>query len=1033
MMARQELDFELPGADTGERNATDAIQPIVPGERVGSAIIDRPFENVRHRTEILRTETEEQKYLSDSDMRWMIAGKGLTSAQGGTLPQVIGWFPDFDPINHRGGFFIDSDIVIQPLLTPETDHLESKDYSFTSGMLTGNITITSALRGYQLGNILQIRWFAGAAHSVVIGGDPLHTIDITVINGVTTILEINADLAAFEVLHPGYITHAVGGNALTTIAITTLPPGDLDYTFQGNFERELHVVSQACLAGFFTADPQNLLGDGDTLAIYYPYLVDPNTAFTGGRRQSCPANEGALPPPDQSPLIASTQLFNTRREPEKIPLGIPICKRISDYLIFIDGTIVKYDFSLGPPYTYPIFFGEHGYTVDRIMSAASTVPVTITNMWYGAVPVSGSPWTTNSAFDNIVGDLADTAAASSGADMIGKDVHPGPILPVPLGVWSVDPVWFAAAASVADYLDAMLEKLNHKASVNADEIIGRNWEVIGTWQGNFNFVANHADLRANPVAPQFDLIYRNNGVGVAGAINWETLSIYEGVIAGVTSVRMFVYGGTIDPPGLNVTPPAVGPNGDIMIIVQSSNLTAYMCKRGIASGSPAFAWSVPANWDIFWIDQAGGPNFNSVNSVNINGIGTWNFNAPVEFFDQVAFENGSNIYFPRAALPVDMSISAITEYELVSGNPARENRVFEGLHARYVKRPVTDTLVVDPGWAVVGGKRIILNSARTLSPVPLGAATLIPAVDDCRIMYLWLQNTGDFLLTKSGPLVNKTGMPGESLYRIPQAEIGGLNQNDFCLVDVVWLTQVGAGANQRKFTGLVRNGANKYMYGDVDYSDWAGPEVWNPIIPNILIRCDLLSAPPATWGLEDPATFTFHEVSMTQFGVAHKAPRFPIEVTQTALLKIDMYVRHNTGELSFGTAQFTLGPGDHRHVSPLPPATGTYDFPEKVCKQPATSIPGGLGLDHILPIYRRGYSIPVPAAGAAIFDTTDFISYPYVAETYLNPPNLDSEASLWFTWCRTVVLTDPSEAWVKVYCLGFEWDRHQTGMTFQNA
>ena len=91
-MAKQEVVYKHVG-DTGEREDIAAIEPLASGERVGQEVLRRPAENLRYRTEIDRTELEAQKYLQDSDMRWVIAGGAADgSAAGSAIPYVV-WDP----------------------------------------------------------------------------------------------------------------------------------------------------------------------------------------------------------------------------------------------------------------------------------------------------------------------------------------------------------------------------------------------------------------------------------------------------------------------------------------------------------------------------------------------------------------------------------------------------------------------------------------------------------------------------------------------------------------------------------------------------------------------------------------------------------------------------------------------------------------------------------------------------------------------------------------------------------------------------
>ena len=80
-MAGQYIDFENDG-DTGFRESTDATEPYADTEPVDAAVLNRPAEHQRYRTEVLRTESEDTKYRNDADTKWIIAAgdnEGLNS------------------------------------------------------------------------------------------------------------------------------------------------------------------------------------------------------------------------------------------------------------------------------------------------------------------------------------------------------------------------------------------------------------------------------------------------------------------------------------------------------------------------------------------------------------------------------------------------------------------------------------------------------------------------------------------------------------------------------------------------------------------------------------------------------------------------------------------------------------------------------------------------------------------------------------------------------------------------------------------
>ena len=401
-MASQEVVF-LSGVDTDERTPS-AVAPLSDGELVKVAITNRPTECLRNRSEVIRDELIDQKYLQDTDISWVIAeGADNTGANPGTDLPLLVWDPA------TGKFVVNpvSNLVLQPLKTPDTDTTDAVVYTF----VTDTLTITSLFRNYAGGNRRQVKWVWSSAITgtalAALSGTPNHILTITVADdGSSQTADVDNALAALgAALGAAGFSRVLAGGTDYIVA----PPADYDFT--KIFEREMHRIPASQFAAFF-AVPTNALVDGDTLAVYYEYMIEPGA--TGGRRQSCPTNLNIS--------IGWGQLFIVSHEPEKLPFCVPICKRIGDDLIFLDGTIC---YGHMTPAVSPIFMGEHGYTVNRIINAASTVLVNLVNVWADAVAPTGATGTINAALDGIVGDLAGHSAGADGAGKIGAETLAG--------------------------------------------------------------------------------------------------------------------------------------------------------------------------------------------------------------------------------------------------------------------------------------------------------------------------------------------------------------------------------------------------------------------------------------------------------------------------------------------------------------------------------------------------------------------------------------------------------------------------------
>ena len=402
-MARQRIDFEQGGpvtGDSGERgNSTEgqeSIKPNIDGESAVALNFNRPGENVRQRTERLRDAGEDGMYLQDSDMRWAItAGRadGFALAPTEPYPGIVNWNPA------TGIFETTENLVVQPLNTPKEDVQETKDWTFT-GAPDGVVSIKPLLdtvdaykskRAYNHANLLKVVWLeadpgdlAGAVVpsycDVTVDGDPEHILTVTIRDdGQTQVTHVKTALDTVDValLVPAGIQYSVTGTLSILIDYTT----DVDpkeYQFAGTFERELHYIQPAAFSSFFAS---NALADGDTLAVWFDELTDDGTNDPPtGRRQAVPSNSNTT--------VTAGMLFKTSDYPERIPLAIPLCKRVGDELFWLDGTVVMGAMS------GEVLFGEHGYTVNRILNWASTVAL---NAYSTGAPLSADPFSISAA------------------------------------------------------------------------------------------------------------------------------------------------------------------------------------------------------------------------------------------------------------------------------------------------------------------------------------------------------------------------------------------------------------------------------------------------------------------------------------------------------------------------------------------------------------------------------------------------------------------------------------------------------------
>lgn len=548
-MGTQRVNYRH-ASDTGERNDPDAISPIDNGERVIESVLNRPGENIRNRTEFVRENLEDQMYLSDTNIRWIMQD-GAIAPSGDYFNGSIGKFTDWNPVAqgvgepwntpsdpYRGYFEIDSALTLEALLSVAQDahHVESFYAENTLPPRSYTVYLTSRYQAAEGGDIIRVNWAYTATTGVLnisVTGEPKHVINIEVSSdGSVTLNQLElALLADPDVVNLVAVTND-GGDTGTTIDTGEVAPGAGEYLFTREQQREIHQIQKAVLQSFFAGmypgaplgpgySFPNYLKDGDTLALYYPFIKDEAGFFgnhsdpteVGGRRQATLTNEAI--PGAQVVQIRPEQLFNSSIEPEKIPQSIPICKRIGDDLIFLDGTVLTTGLSSIPG---GLYYGEHQYTVDRIISGSTSIMVTLTEDWFGAVPVSsGSPATIEAVINAIIHDLA----GPLGTNLIGSTYNAGSgvsALTTPL-----------AMGSLYTQLLGLQSGVNARAALGFDETVSGEWFFDAeTSFGGYKHQISGSWDKQYPALAAWSLFYRFNYNTVSPTTDqlWDTSSWY---------------------------------------------------------------------------------------------------------------------------------------------------------------------------------------------------------------------------------------------------------------------------------------------------------------------------------------------------------------------------------------------------------------------------------------------------------------------------------------------------------------------------
>jgi len=387
---RQFVDYTSASDDN--QNEPESIEPILNGENVIAGvggIANRPAENLRERSEVIRGVLEDLQYLADADRHLCLGGPGLVT------------WPGIAPGNTGIPVLSDS-LYIVPVLTPGLDS-NNPPVASAYGTLQldsievpdGGILCTSMRRSYSGGDQISVEVVAGTVFSVAVAADG-RTILVTAIAGTTTLLEVKT---AINALVDGEATQFVaatyygaGADAHVIVAPQT------KQFVAGNYDGEAHLITAANLASFFAADAgANVLREGDSLCIWYDYLIDPGTPATkGGRRQAIPENTNTT--------VIPGAFFNSRVHPERLVNALPVAKVLDGLLFFIGGAPVP-----------------AGSTDFNLFVDSATTPWGPGDAWFDGT--ANPPTTIGAQVSKIVTDLG--AAAGTGAAKIGAPAITG--------------------------------------------------------------------------------------------------------------------------------------------------------------------------------------------------------------------------------------------------------------------------------------------------------------------------------------------------------------------------------------------------------------------------------------------------------------------------------------------------------------------------------------------------------------------------------------------------------------------------------
>lgn len=400
---KDHLDYAQNG-DTGIDDI-DSIQPYEDGQAATQTTFRRPVENLRNRTEVTRSVTEDLLYYRDNTLLALettgsVTWNGHTTGGGSGI------------INQA------ADITLRPFLTPATSTKGELDVGtdtvdrITYTVAAGYYSSDGANRIY----VEHIDTGVASSHVVTISDGPVKRIVVsfdsanTAHDSPATKVLLDIAVAADSDL-VGNLTitdNGVAANAIVALVETQLA---------GTADQEAHVIPAGLLDTFTTA---NTLDEGDTVAIWYKYVVepaagdpdDPKVGLAGGRSESNPDRATSTIP------LAS--LFITSANPEKIPGAIPVLKVLGDELVWVDGTRMSKGFTG----TFSQGTADVvNYTSGGTFISATNVQDALDEVQTDLEATGGTPGSSIIGLDNSsFSPLALTGAAGGGAGDAGDGV-----------------------------------------------------------------------------------------------------------------------------------------------------------------------------------------------------------------------------------------------------------------------------------------------------------------------------------------------------------------------------------------------------------------------------------------------------------------------------------------------------------------------------------------------------------------------------------------------------------------------------------
>lgn len=391
------------GGDTGQDNV-DAVQPVTDGEGATQTVLRRPSENLRGRTEVLRSTTNDLLYYRDSGHMVIEGATGhtitwpgsTTAASTGVIAQV-------------------GNLTVRPLLTPASSTKATLSFgvSGTDRVVYTVVASAYATMGMNAVTVEQRDGGVGSAHTCTITDGPVKRIlvvfDLANVAHDSAATKVIVDAAvALDTDLAGLITVTSDGLASDTIVVGA------ETRLEGTADQEAHLLPSGLLDTLTTTQP---LAEGDAVGIWYRYVIEPGGAagdpldpkggVFGGRQESNPDRA--------THTIPLASLFITSTNPNKIPGAVPLCKVVNNELVWFDGS----RFVSGA--TGPMGTTSGLYIDDANFNGVKT------NVGNGGISTPLAPASVQEAFDRVddlLGNLrAFTYVCTDGTASTGGDFN----------------------------------------------------------------------------------------------------------------------------------------------------------------------------------------------------------------------------------------------------------------------------------------------------------------------------------------------------------------------------------------------------------------------------------------------------------------------------------------------------------------------------------------------------------------------------------------------------------------------------------